>query len=791
MKKLYLSLLSVGFVVPVLAQTLELKGSVTSAETGAPLPYATIRIAGYKTITTDKNGKFKLPCKDSSQLTVTYIGFEPYRGKFVCGQELNIQLEENSQTLDAVEISASSNPNKSMLYQPAAVARIGATELNRGTGLLLDDAINTNVAGVYMQRRTFSAGQQFNIRGYGNGTRGTNGINSNFDGQGYKVYLNGIPITDAEGITLMDDIDFGSVGQVEIIKGPAGTLYGQAIAGVVHLQTKKPEPGRSVLSQEVMLGSYGLQRYTTSLQLSTDKSSMLVNYGRQLFDGFMPHTKSDKDFVNLVGEFNPNAKQTITSYFGYSNSYEERNGELTISQYEKLDYSGNQAYIKNNAHSNVKTFRAGIGHIYRFNANFSNNTTLFGTGLISDVSSAGGWTDKSAVNYGLRSTFDTRFELATGISLSGITGLELQQQQAQILGYPMVADSSNLAGYRIPGVLRSNQVTTTGTLLLFTEWTLALPASFSITAGIGHSRMDIALKNRLYAPATTIPTRYSEGYHNMFAPHLAVNKVFSEKVSLYASFSQGYKGPVSSYFFIPVTGEVISGLKPEKANQWEIGTKGSLLRKRLLYEVAAFYTVYQDKMTTIAVPNPANTATSYVYVANAGEQKNLGLEISLKGTAYESAGFIRAIHPFANLTLSHFRYGNFKYEQLSSDKTSTVVMDFTDKTVVGVPPVVFNTGFDLTTRSGFYWNLTYNYRDPMYFTSDNKNKTASYQLLNTKIGYSRQLLKHLAVDAYLGCNNLTGQQNYVMVFLNQLPDAYLPAPREANFFGGLNLKYIF
>jgi iron complex outermembrane receptor protein len=791
MKKLYLSLLSVGIVAPVLAQTPQAKGSVTSAETGAPLSYATIRVAGYKTITTDKNGRFMLPCRESAQLTVTHIGFEAYRGKFACGQELTIQLQANSQTLDAVEISASSNPNKSMVYQPAAVASIGITELNRGTGLLLDDAINTNVAGVSMQRRTFSAGQQFTIRGYGNGTRGTNGINSNFDGQGYKVYLNGIPITDAEGITLMDDIDFGSVGQVEIIKGPAGSLYGQAIAGVVNLQTKKPEPGRSVLSQEILLGSYGLQRYTTGLQMSTDMSSLLVNYGRQHFDGFMPHTKSDKEFVNLMGEFNPNGRQTITSYFGYSNSYEERNGELTITQYENLDYSGNQAYIKNNAHSNIKTFRAGIGQQYRFNGNMSNNTTLFGTGLVSDVSSAGGWTDKSAINYGLRSTLDTRFALAPGIALSGMTGLELQQQQAQILGYPMVADSSDLAGYRIPGMLRSNQVTTTGTLLLFTEWTLALPGSFSITAGIGHSRMDIALKNRLYAASTAIPTRYSAGYHNMFAPHLAVNKVFSEKVSLYASFRQGYKAPVSSYFFIPVTGEVVSGLKPEKATQWELGTKGSVTNRRLQYEMAAFYTVYQDKMTTIAVPNPANTATSYVYVANAGEQKNLGLEISLKGTAYESAGFIRTIQPFANLTLSHFRYGDFKYEQLSSDKTSTVVLDFTDKTVVGVPPVVFNTGFDLTTRPGVYWNMTYNYRDPMYFTSDNRNQTPAYQLLNTKIGYSRQLLKHFALDAYLGCNNLTGQQNYVMVFLNQLPDAYLPAPREANFFGGLNLKYIF
>jgi iron complex outermembrane recepter protein len=30
-----------------------------------------------------------------------------------------------------------------------------------------------------------------------------------------------------------------------------------------------------------------------------------------------------------------------------------------------------------------------------------------------------------------------------------------------------------------------------------------------------------------------------------------------------------------------------------------------------------------------------------------------------------------------------------------------------------------------------------------------------------------------------------------MVFLNQLPDAYLPAPNEINYFGGVNLKYTF
>lgn len=404
-----------------------------------------------------------------------------------------------------MEITATSSPNKDLLYQPASIARIGEVEIKRGAGILLEDAINTNIPGVLMERRTFSAGQQFNIRGYGNGARGTNGINSNFDGQGYKVYLNGIPVTDAEGITLIDDIDFGSIGNVEVLKGSAGTLYGQAIAGVVNLTTLKPQPGRTSVGQDLLLGSYGLQRYTTHLQVSKEHASLLVNYGKQKYDGFAPHTQSRKDFVNAVGEFSPNQKQTFTSYFGYSDSYDERNGELTIEQYKALDYSGNPRYVKNNAHSDVTTFRTGIGHTYRFREGISSTTSVFGTGLISNVSSAGGWTDKSSINYGFRSTFDTRFSLLNGLTLSGITGAEAQMQNAQTLGYPMVADSFNLQGYNLIGALRSNQYTISRTLSAFTEWTLTLPYALSLTAGIGYSNLGIELNDRLYNPSNNNP----------------------------------------------------------------------------------------------------------------------------------------------------------------------------------------------------------------------------------------------------------------------------------------------
>ena len=167
----------------------------------------------------------------------------------ICGLLLSINALSQDTikqiNLNTVEITSTSNPNKTILYQPISIVKLNEIELKRGNGLFLDDAINGNIPGVLMQRRTVSAGQQFNIRGYGNGVRGTNGVNSNFDGQGTKVYLNGIPITDAEGITLMDDIDFGSIGNVEVTKGPAGTLYGLAIAGVVNLKTIQPEKGKT------------------------------------------------------------------------------------------------------------------------------------------------------------------------------------------------------------------------------------------------------------------------------------------------------------------------------------------------------------------------------------------------------------------------------------------------------------------------------------------------------------------------------------------------------------------
>jgi iron complex outermembrane recepter protein len=230
-------------------------------------------------------------------------------------------------------------------------------------------------------------------------------------------------------------------------------------------------------------------------------------------------------------------------------------------------------------------------------------------------------------------------------------------------------------------------------------------------------------------------------------------------------------------------------LKPEIGNQFEAGTKGNLLNNRLTYELTYFNAVFSNKMTAVAVQSPANPSTTlYSYMVNGGKQTHNGVEALVRFTAVQSdKGFFKAIRPFANLTYSDFKYGNdFKIQ-----KSVTATEDYSNKTVAGVPKYMANVGVDVVMKYGIYLNAYYNYKDKIAITSLNDFYAGSYNLLNAKIGIRQGLGAHFDVDAYVGATNITNTRYYMMVFVNQLPDAYIPAPRNAVIFGGVNLNYNF
>jgi iron complex outermembrane receptor protein len=194
------------------------------------------------------------------------------------------------------------------------------------------------------------------------------------------------------------------------------------------------------------------------------------------------------------------------------------------------------------------------------------------------------------------------------------------------------------------------------------------------------------------------------------------------------------------------------------------------------------------------VQNPQNTVTLYSYVVNGGSLDNKGLELLVK---YElipaGSGFFRSVKPFANAAFSDFKYVDYQYNTIGkdiNDSDSLLINDYSGNQVAGVPPVVLNLGVDALTSIGLYANVYCNYRGAMYYTSDEARQADAFANLNAKLGYQRHP-GPFHLDLHVGANNITSAQYYQMVFVNQLPDAYLPGPNKINFFAGLSVGYVF
>ena len=143
---------------------------------------------------------------------------------------------------------------------------------------------------------------------------------------------------------------------------------------------------------------------------------------------------------------------------------------------------------------------------------------------------------RNTTNVGLRSVFNTKFEISTGTTLSGITGIETQRQDATVIGYNMKADPNDptptvytyrTSPYWVINAITSTLASVSKTTSAFTEWTLGLPKDFSVTAGIGISNMKITLNDRFNAALATRPTNFEKKLFRIGGlPHVAINKVF-------------------------------------------------------------------------------------------------------------------------------------------------------------------------------------------------------------------------------------------------------------------------
>src|SRR5256885_16077608 len=93
----------------------------------------------------------------------------------------------------------------------------------------LDEAL-ANVPGVFVANRyNFSQDQRISIRGFG--------ARSAFAVRGIKILVDGIPQTLPDGQGQLTNLELGEVDRIEVLRGSASALFGNASGGVISIWT--------------------------------------------------------------------------------------------------------------------------------------------------------------------------------------------------------------------------------------------------------------------------------------------------------------------------------------------------------------------------------------------------------------------------------------------------------------------------------------------------------------------------------------------------------------------------
>ena len=205
-------------------QSIKIRGTITDAQ-GEPLIGANVLVDGSKLATiTDMNGDFSLEVPANSKLRITYIGYVTQEVTVKNKTLFNIQLQEDTQTMDEVVVIGFGTQKK--VNMTGAVASINIKEsLGDRPIANVSAALQGVVPGLKIESTTGTPGDDmtYNIRG-------TTSIN----GGEPLVLVNNVPMD----INMIDPQDIESVS---ILKDAASAaIYGaRAAFGVILITTKQ------------------------------------------------------------------------------------------------------------------------------------------------------------------------------------------------------------------------------------------------------------------------------------------------------------------------------------------------------------------------------------------------------------------------------------------------------------------------------------------------------------------------------------------------------------------------
>ena len=222
----------------------EINGRVISENEG--LPYVSVYING-TTIgtTTDDYGNFKLTrlSKGTYQITASFVGYKTVSKKIhvtadIDGLTFNLEFDDS---LDEIVVTGTIKP-VSRLESPVPVEIYSPAFFKKNPTPNIFEALQ-NVNGVR---------PQLNCNVCNTGDIHINGL----EGPYTLVLIDGMPIVSGLSTVYgLSGIPNSLIEQVEIVKGPASSLYGsEAVGGLINIITKLPENAPIIFADSYVTG---------------------------------------------------------------------------------------------------------------------------------------------------------------------------------------------------------------------------------------------------------------------------------------------------------------------------------------------------------------------------------------------------------------------------------------------------------------------------------------------------------------------------------------------------------
>jgi iron complex outermembrane receptor protein len=664
-----------------------------------------------------------------------------------CFTTCTMAQTDTTRTLQEVVVKAFEQ-NRQLKEVSGAINYIGANQLGRFSNTSILPALNAT-PGVRMEERS-PGSYRLNIRG--------STLRSSFGVRNVKVYWNGIPFTDPGGNTYLNQLGFFNVRSIEVIKGPAGSLYGAGTGGAM-LINSQPDDEPAGASVNYIYGSYNTNSLNAQVRFGEPGHRHVIGYTHQTSDGYRDNTRLRRDIATWETQIKSSEKQQLQASVLYGDMYYQTPGGLNAAEYNANPRAARPNANVVQAAIYQKTFLAGLAHTYRFTEQFENTTVVYGAFSTIKNPTFLNYERRNEPHLGGRTVFTIQQQL-NRTHIQWVMGAEAQ------VGFFNTKVFKNNQGN--PDTLQTDDDIYNRIGFVFAQADIRFPDDWSLSAGVSLNQSAIRI-TRLSAPLFT-PVKRT--YSNELAPRVALSKKIVSNVLLYTSVAKGYSPPTTQEV-LPSTSVISAGLNAEQGVNYEAGLKSSWLKQRLYVEVNAFQFRLQN-----AIVLRRNAANADYYV-NAGSTKQQGIESQASYQILPHSGrFISNARFWISHTWNRFRYQDFEKDTVS----------YAGKKLPSVSPNLVALGLDAATSIGLYANITWFYSDPVPLNDANTVSASSYQVAGARLGWRKTFNKKIVLDLFAGVDNAFDVKYSLGNDINSTVGRYYNAAAGINYYAGLTIQ---